>query len=171
MFPHIDRSKQLSTRLDKINAENRNLQLQVNLLQPQTMANTTAPKPNQQHQQQQHRKPHPPPMVPKGYATSAASANTNGRITGSQGFTKVQKNTIKAKETPLYSPEYTRINRQVGVKTEGTIPAKTKNNEGLAIIDQNTSSQGVTFALATIFEGGTIRHETDMNSARDQGAA
>lgn len=63
------------------------------------------------------------------------------------------------------------MNRQVLVKTTGDILKEATNNTILAMVNQNTTPQGATFLLATVFDGGTIRIETDIHIAVDKGDA
>lgn len=133
----------------------------------------------QQHQQQQ---PGPPqkqqipaaapqaPAAKKGpkqnnsYTDAAGPSNQQNEAT----FTKVTHK--KTPSAPLYSPDDTRMNRQLIIRTKGIHAKKATSEAILAMVNLYTAPQGVTFVGASIFNNGVIRRETNIHTSADQGS-
>ncbi|KAL0630615.1 hypothetical protein Q9L58_010538, partial [Maublancomyces gigas] len=100
----------------------------------------------------------------KTYANAAATNNHQDQ--GS--FTKVLYK--KKAPAPFFTPEYTRLNRQVIVETNGPIPDLISNDDILEIVNEATSAQGLKFLSAQRSLNGNLRFETNPSTSADEGA-
>ncbi|KAL0630520.1 hypothetical protein Q9L58_010633 [Maublancomyces gigas] len=84
-------------------------------------------------------------------------------------FTRVTHQKKKAK-TPFFTPEYTRLNRQVIVETNGQIPELISNDDILEAVNEATMIQGLKFLSAQRSTNGNLRFETNPATSADEGA-
>ncbi|KAL0631760.1 hypothetical protein Q9L58_009368 [Maublancomyces gigas] len=104
-------------------------------------------------------------LMKKTYANAASNSNTSPPA----DFTKVTYEKKKAK-TPFFTPEYTRLNRQVIVETSGQIPELISNDNILEVVNEATMAPGLKFHSAQRSTNGNLRFETNPATSADQGA-
>ncbi|KAL0630950.1 hypothetical protein Q9L58_010197 [Maublancomyces gigas] len=107
----------------------------------------------------------PPTTTKKSYANVASSSNTPPPA----DFTKVTHQKKKTK-APFFTPEYTKLNRQVIVETNGQIPELISNHDILEVVNEATMAQGLRFLSAQRSTNGNLPFETNPATSADEGA-
>lgn len=133
---------------------------------PTPPANTPTQKRKQQQQQQQAGNPKTP-------ATNKGKEKFFADVTASCGpgpanFTKVTHK--KKAAQPCFQPEYTRLNRQLIVETEGEIPEFITNDSILEVVNALTEPQGLKFIAALRNKNDNLRYERNLLTSSDKGS-
>lgn len=72
--------------------------------------------------------------------------------------------------TPFFQQEYTCLNRQLVVETEGTIPELINSDNILDVVNAHTKPQGLKFIAVERNRNNNLRFETNLSTSADKGS-